>query len=142
MIRPSLEKGRRSDTVQIDYFARMNALERVSARLDCLDPRHALVEGMLRRMLLSQRMTKRLAVARPESPLTHALLCEVELACLQCAARQRCGEWLDGYTADEGHRDFCPNAGLFAVLPRQTEEASACEGAMGGRPLDGHRHSP
>ncbi|HLZ65357.1 MAG TPA: DUF6455 family protein [Aliidongia sp.] len=108
---------------QIDHIARMDALERLSARLDCLDPRRALVDGMLRRMLLSRRMARRLAIAKPESPLMRALLCEAELGCLQCTTRRRCGQWLDGNSEDEGYRDFCPNAGLFAVLPRQAEAA-------------------
>jgi hypothetical protein len=70
-------------------------------------------------MLLFSRMSERLAVAAPTNALTCALFREAELSCLQCTERQRCECWLDGSLPNDDYHEFCPNAGLIAVLPRQ-----------------------
>ncbi len=98
---------------------RMIALARLSERFDRLDSRRALIDQLLRQMLLFSRMMERLGIAAPQGPLMRAVVREAELGCLICADWQRCRQWLDGRAPDEDHRDFCPNEGLFAVLPRQ-----------------------
>jgi Family of unknown function (DUF6455) len=100
-------------------LARMIALARLSERIGPLDPRRAQLDKVLQQMLLFSRMMERLGIAAPESPLMRAVLREAELGCLECAAWQRCRQWLDGRVPEDDYRDFCPNEGLFAVLPRQ-----------------------
>jgi len=100
-------------------LARMIALARLSERIGRLDPRRALLDRVLQEMLLFSRMVERLGIAAPESPLMRAVLREVELGCLECTAWRRCRQWLDGRAPEDDYRDFCPNEGLFAVLPRQ-----------------------
>jgi hypothetical protein len=98
---------------------RMIALARLSERFDRLDSRRALIDQLLRQMLLFSRMMERLGIAAPQGPLMRAVVREAELGCLTCADWQRCRQWLDGRAPDDDYRDFCPNEGLFAVLPRQ-----------------------
>jgi hypothetical protein len=100
-------------------LARMIALARLSERIGRLDPRRVLLDRVLRQTLLFSRMSERLGIAAPESPLMRAVLREVEFGCLQCAQWRRCRQWLDGRSPDDDYGDFCPNEGLFAVLPRQ-----------------------
>jgi Family of unknown function (DUF6455) len=100
-------------------LARMIVLARLSERIGRLEPRRVLLDKILRRMLLFSRMSERLGIAAPESPLMRAVLREAELGCLECTAWRRCRQWLDGRSPDEDYRDFCPNEGLFGVLPRQ-----------------------
>lgn len=113
---------------KIDYPARMIALERLCDRLGPSHPRHALVDRMMQRMLLSAGMTERLGIAKPASELTGILLCELELGCFECAARHRCRQWQDDCQAEGDCREFCPNAGLFEalLLPRK-DDAPASE---------------
>jgi hypothetical protein len=98
---------------------RMIVLARLSERIGRLDPRRVLLEKMLRQILLFSRMSERVGIAAPESPLMCAVLREVELGCLECTAWRQCRRWLDGRLPDDDYRDFCPNEGLFAVLPRR-----------------------
>jgi hypothetical protein len=100
-------------------LARMIVLARLSERIGQLEPRRVLLDKILRRMLLFSRMSERLGIAAPERPLMRAVLREAELGCLECTAWHRCRQWLDGRSPDDDYRDFCPNEGLFAVLPRQ-----------------------
>jgi hypothetical protein len=100
-------------------LARLVFLARLSDRVGRHEPRGVLLDRLLRRMLLFSRMSERLGIAAPESPLMRAVLREVELGCLECTAWHRCRQWLDGRLPDEDYRDFCPNEGLFSVLPRQ-----------------------
>jgi hypothetical protein len=100
-------------------LARMIALARLSERIGHLDPRRVLLDRILRQTLLFSRMSERLGIATPQSPLMRAVLREVEFGCLQCTAWRRCRQWLDGRSPDDDYADFCPNDGLFAVLPRQ-----------------------
>ena len=99
-------------------LARMIVLARLSERIGHGDPRRILLERILRQSLLFSRMAERLCVAAPASALTRALFREAELGCLECRAAERCRRWLDG-GSDEDCREFCPNEGLFSVLPRQ-----------------------
>jgi len=101
------------------FLSRMIALARLSEGIGRLEPRRALLDKILRRMLLFARMTERLGIAAPQSPLMRAVLREAELGCLDCRAAGRCRRWLDGSSPDDDYRDFCPNEGLLAVLPRQ-----------------------
>lgn len=100
-------------------LARMIALARLSERIGPLDPRRAQLDKVLQQMLLFSRMVERLGIATPESPLMRAVLREAELGCLECAAWRRCRQWLSGGAPEDDYRDFCPNEGLFNVLPRQ-----------------------
>lgn len=100
-------------------LARMIALARLVERIGAHESRGMLLDRILRRMLLFSRMTERLGIAAPESALMRAVLREAELGCLECTAWRRCRQWLDGRSPDEDYRDFCPNEGLFSVLPRQ-----------------------
>jgi hypothetical protein len=102
-------------------LARMVALARLSERTQPPDRRHLMVEKALRRMLLASRMAERLGLAAPDSPLVHAVLREATLGCLDCTEWRRCRQWLDGRLPDEDYRDFCPNEGLFSVLPRRND---------------------
>lgn len=78
-----------------------------------------MLERLLRQMRLFSRMSERLEIAAPETPLMRAVLREAELGCLDCTAWRHCRRWLDGYEPQDDYRDFCPNEGLFSVLPRQ-----------------------
>jgi hypothetical protein len=100
-------------------LARLIMLARLSEHIGRLEPRRALLDKILQRMLLFSRMSERLGIAAPESPLMCAVLREAELGCLECTAWHRCRHWLDGRSPDADYRDFCPNEGLFSVLPRQ-----------------------
>ena len=100
-------------------LARMTALARLLERIGACEPRGILLDRILRRMLLFSRMTERLGIAAPESTLMRAVLREAELGCLECTAWRHCRQWLDSRSPDEDYRDFCPNEGLFSVLPRQ-----------------------
>lgn len=105
-------------------LARMIALTRRSERMGPSDQRHLALEKVLRRMLLASRMSERLGLAAPETPLMRAVLREAALGCLDCAEWRRCRQWLDGRLPDEDYRDFCPNEGLFGVLPRARESVA------------------
>jgi hypothetical protein len=97
----------------------MIVLARLGECIGRLEPRRVLLDKILRRMLLFSRMSERLGIAAPESPLARAVLREVELGCLECTAERRCRAWLDGRSPDDDYLEFCPNECLFAVLPRQ-----------------------
>jgi hypothetical protein len=101
------------------FVERMIALARLRERIDHHDPRRALIDRLLRQMLLFSRMIERLGIAAPQGPLMRAVVREAELGCLQCVDWQRCRQWLDGRAPDDDYCNFCPNEGLFAVLPRQ-----------------------
>jgi uncharacterized protein DUF6455 len=100
-------------------LARMIVLARLRERIGRLEPRRVLRDRTLRQMLLLSRMSERLGIAAPERPLMRAVLHELELGCLECTNWRRCRQWLDGSSPDDDYRDFCPNEGLFGVLPRQ-----------------------
>lgn len=97
----------------------MTALARLSERIGRFGPRRVLLDKTLRGKLLFSRMSERLGIAAPESPLMRAVLREAELVCLECAAWRQCRRWLDGRSADGDYCDFCPNQSLFGVLPKQ-----------------------
>jgi hypothetical protein len=101
-------------------LARMIVLARLS---ECIgrqdDPRRLLLERILRQSLLFSRMTERLGIAAPSSPLMRAIYRQAELACLECRGSRRCRRWLDGRAPEDDYQEFCPNEGLFSVLPRQ-----------------------
>jgi len=99
-------------------LGRMIVLARLSERFGHVEPRRVLLDRILRRMLLFSRMSERLGIAAPESPLMRAVLREIELGCFECTAWRRCRHWLDGRSPGDDYRDFCPNEGLFDVLPR------------------------
>jgi hypothetical protein len=82
------------------------------------EPRPVSLGRISRQMELFSRMTERLGVAAPDRALTHAVMREAELGCLECATWRRCRQWLDGNSPDDDYRDFCPNEGFLAVLPR------------------------
>lgn len=98
---------------------RMIVVGRLAEHLERREPKRALLDAILQRMLLFSRMSDRIGIAAPESPLMRAILREIELGCFQCDAWRRCQAWLDGRSPEDDHRDFCPNEGLFAVLPKQ-----------------------
>jgi hypothetical protein len=98
--------------------ARMILLARLSERIGP-GPRRLRLDEIVRRMMLFRRMSERLNLAAPETALMRGVFREAELGCLDCAEWRRCREWLDGRAPDEDYRDFCPNEGLFGVLPRQ-----------------------
>jgi len=102
-------------------LARMIALARRSERSVPSDLRQAMLEKVLRRMLLASRMSERLGLARPVTPLMRAVMREAALGCLDCAEWRRCRQWLDGRLPDDDYRDFCPNEGLFGAMPRRDE---------------------
>jgi hypothetical protein len=101
-------------------LARMIVLARLSERIGHRDSRRIRLERILRQALLFSRMAERLGIAPPTSPLTRALFREVELGCLECRASERCRRWLDGAAPEDDYQEFCPNEGLFSVLPRQS----------------------
>lgn len=100
-------------------LARMTTLARLVERLPLGEPRRLLLERLMRQMLLFSRMADRLGIAEPDTPLMRAVLREVELGCLDCTAWRQCRRWLNGRSPDEDYAEFCPNEGLFSVLPRQ-----------------------
>ena len=100
-------------------LARMIALARLSERIGRLEPPRVLLDRILRQMLLFSRMSERLGIAAQERPLMRAVMREAELGCLECTNWRRCRRWLAGNSPDDDYRDFCPNEGLFDVLPRQ-----------------------
>jgi len=97
----------------------MIVLARLSEQINPLDRRRVLLDRLLRQLLLFSRMTERLGIAQAQSPLMRAVIREAELGCLQCVNWQRCRHWLDGQAPEDDYREFCPNEGLFGVLPRQ-----------------------
>ncbi len=101
-------------------LGRMIVLARLSERFGRRDPRRILLERVLRQSLLFSRMSERLGIAAPTSPLMRAIYREAELGCLECRASERCRQWLDGKAPADDFEDFCPNEGLFSVLPRQS----------------------
>lgn len=101
-------------------LARLIALARLSERLGHRDPRRVILERILRQSLLFSRMAERLGIAAPNGPLMRAIYREAELGCLECRAFERCRLWLDGKAPADDYEDFCPNEGLFSVLPRQS----------------------
>jgi len=100
-------------------LAHMIALARRSERIVPSGQRQAMLEKVLRRMLLASRMSERLGLARPATPLMRAVMREAALGCLDCAEWRRCRQWLDGRLPEEDYRDFCPNEGLFGAMPRR-----------------------
>ena len=102
-------------------LARMIVLARLSEGIGRFGSRRILLDKIVRRTLLFSRMSERLGIAAPESPLMRALRREAELVCLECTAWRRCRRWLDGRSPEDDHRDFCPSQSLFAVLPRQDD---------------------
>ena len=100
-------------------LARMIVLARLSERIGRRDPRRILLERILRQTLLFSRMSERLGIAAPTSPLTRAIYRDVELGCLKCRSAERCRQWLDGRAPEDDYQEFCPNEGLFSMLPRQ-----------------------
>lgn len=114
--------GKPDDRVPTDpgsLLRRMIALARLGEALGHNDSRRAALDRILDHMMLFSRMTDRLGIARPQSPLMLAVLREAELGCLQCADWRRCRRWLDGRSPEDDYREFCPNEGLFGVMPRQ-----------------------
>jgi hypothetical protein len=79
-----------------------------------------LLERVLRQSLLFSRVAERLGIAAPTSPLMRAIYREAEPDCVECRASERCRQWLDGKAPADDVEDFCPNDGLFSVLPRQS----------------------
>jgi len=102
-----------------ELLERMVVVARLWERLGPLHPGRAPLDRILQQMLLFSRMTDRLGIAAPRNPLMRAVLREAELGCVNCTASGRCRTWLDGHAAEDDYREFCPNEGLFAVLPRQ-----------------------
>jgi hypothetical protein len=100
-------------------LARLIALARLSERFGRRDPRRILLDRILRQSLLFSRMADRLGLAAPTGPLMRAIYREAELGCLECRASNRCRRWLDGKAPEDDYQEFCPNEGLFSVLPRQ-----------------------
>jgi uncharacterized protein DUF6455 len=100
-------------------LVRMSVLARLIERSAPHEPRRRMLERLLRQMRLFSRMSERLEIAAPETPLMRAVLREAELGCLDCSAWRHCRRWLDGHEPQEDYRDFCPNEGLFSVLPQQ-----------------------
>jgi uncharacterized protein DUF6455 len=101
-------------------LARMIVLARLSERFGHRDPRRILLERVLQQSLLFARMADRLSLAAPTNPLMRAIFREAELGCLECRAADRCRCWLDGKAPEDDYQEFCPNEGLFSVLPRQS----------------------
>ncbi|HXZ01820.1 MAG TPA: DUF6455 family protein [Stellaceae bacterium] len=97
----------------------MIVLARLTDRFGRSERRRALLDAILQRMLLFSRMSERLGIAAPESPLARAVLREAELGCFECTTWRRCRKWLDGRSPEDDYHDFCPNEGLLDVLPRQ-----------------------
>lgn len=112
-----LSSAPRSSTPSL---TRLIVLARLSERFGRCDPRRVLLERILRQSLLFSRMSDRLGLAAPTSPLTRAIYREAELGCLECRASRRCRQWLDGKAPDDDYQEFCPNEGLLSVLPRQS----------------------
>jgi hypothetical protein len=116
--------GETDDRVRMDpdpggLLRRLILLGRLSEQVGRFDSRRLLVDRLLQRLMLFSRMADRLGIAAPENPLMCAVLREAELGCLECADWRRCLRWLDGKSPDDDYRAFCPNEGLFDVLPRQ-----------------------
>jgi len=99
-------------------LARMILLARLSERIGP-GPRRLRLDEILKRMMLFRRMAERLNLAAPETALMRGVFREAELGCLECTEWRRCRQWLDGPAPDDDYREFCPNEGLFGVLPRQ-----------------------
>ena len=100
-------------------LARMSVLARLIERTAPHQPRRRVLDRFLRQMRLFSRMSDRLEIAAPETPLIRAVLREAELGCLDCTAWRQCRRWLDGHASQDDYRDFCPNESLFSVLPRR-----------------------
>jgi hypothetical protein len=98
---------------------RIAALAQMSGREDALGIRPGLIGTMLRRLELLRRMTERLGVDDRRDPLVGAVLREAEASCLTCTGARRCRAWLDAPDLDAAYREFCPNAGVFDLLPRK-----------------------
>ncbi len=97
----------------------------LSQRIGRGESRRALLDQISRQRLLFSRMAERLGIAAPGSPLMGAVLREAERGCLECAAWRRCRQWLDNGSPDDDYREFCPNEGFFAVLPRAAKQSTA-----------------
>lgn len=59
------------------------------------------LDKILRWLLLFSRMSERLGIAAPETPLMRAVLREAELGRLGRTGWRRCRQWLDGRSPDD-----------------------------------------
>ncbi len=96
----------------------------LSERIGRGESRRALLDEISRQRLLFSRMAERLGIAAPVSPLMRAVLREAECGCLECTVWCRCRQWLDNGSPDDDYREFCPNEGFFAVLPRVATQST------------------
>src|SRR5258707_13793963 len=89
-------------------LARMIVLARLSEGIGRFGARRILLDKIVRRTLLFSRMSGRLGIAAPESPLMRALRREAELACLECTAWRRGRRCVVGPWPSADNPQFCP----------------------------------
>ncbi len=97
----------------------------LSERIGRGESRRALLDKISRQRRLFSRIAERLGIAAPDRPLMRAVLREAERGCLECAAWRRCRQWLDNGSPADDYREFCPNEGFFAILPRTAKQCRA-----------------
>jgi len=117
------------DGTLADQPARHPICSRLAQRLETLERmihdeqsnavRSRLLEPMLQRLRLLERMVARVGVDESRGLLVGLLVREAEASCVGCANAGECRRWLDSEADDGGYRSFCANAALFDLLPHR-----------------------
>ena len=81
--------------------------------------RTRVLEPILERLRLLERMVERVGVDESRGLLVGLLVREAEASCIGCQNAGECRRWLDTRDDDEAYRAFCANAALFDLLPHR-----------------------
>jgi hypothetical protein len=98
---------------------RIATLERIIQQEQVNGVRVPLLEPMLQRLKLLQRMLDRVGVDESRGMLVGLLIRESEANCMSCRNAAQCRRWLDSATDDDAHLGFCANAALFELFPHK-----------------------
>jgi len=98
---------------------RLETLERMIRDEQSSAVRSRLLEPMLQRLRLLERMVARVGVDESRGLLVGLLVREAEASCSGCANAGECRRWLDSEVDDDAYRSFCANAALFDLLPHR-----------------------
>jgi hypothetical protein len=98
---------------------RLAVLERMIREEQSNPIRTRLLEPILERLRLLERMVERIGVDEARGLLVGLLVREAEASCIGCRNAGECRRWLDASDDDEAYRAFCANAALFDLLPHR-----------------------
>jgi hypothetical protein len=99
-------------------------LDRVLAEIGITrNEMEALIANAPRSRPLLQAMLKRLGLDQRMACLAPDVIRSIERRCATCSHQTECGTWVAHGHADDGYRQFCPNAATFDTLPRAGKAA-------------------